>query len=673
MRAEDLLTAVFPMATACQDNRPPGNIEVPDHPLVQETIRDCLEEAMDIEGLITLLKQIEQGEVRCLTVETPTPSVFAHEILNANPYAFLDDAPLEERRARAVNLRQILPPGEVASLGTLDPQAITSVCQEAWPLVRNGDELQDALHLLTMVPAKEAEDWKPFLPELVGTKRASVFHLPDHSQAVPGTLTVWTAHEHVPLFQRAFPGGLNSSEPTVRAGVLPSAEGTEEQTFSLAVIRSWMEVLGPVTVEELTEKLGFSSSATHQALIHLEREGQILQGTFRPRLSRPTVEWCHRRLLARIHRRTVTTLRREIEAVSASDFMRFLFRWQHVTPSSRMHGEKGLDEILRQLAGFEAAASAWEPYILKTRLAAYSPDQLDYLCLRGTITWGRLTPPTSAIDESRPLRKTRVIPTSLAPVSLFPRDEADWLLTLARAGTRVTQAILPEKVSAVAQSLYHHLTQRGACFFSDLTRGTNHLQAEVEQALWELVSVGLVTADGFDNLRALLDPKRRRGIGRHQERRPRHTIGRWCLLDQADDQAGSGPQPHSPTLEAWARQLLKRYGIVFRDVIKRESLPVAWRDLLMIYRRMELRGEVRGGRFVSGFTGEQFGVPEAVETLRIVRKDPLAGAERIQISGSDPLNLVGIILPGDRIPGIPSQHIIFEGGIPISHPEASTA
>ena len=524
-----------------------------------------------------------------------------------------------------------------------------------------------------MLPAQDGADWSMFLPELVGTKRAYELRLPDRSHSPPSTLTVWTAHEHLSLFQSAIPHIFPLSEPGEKTSSGEEGHEQEYQAFTVAVIRSWMEIIGPITERELSEKLGLSPASTHQALTHLEREGQVLQGTFRPDIPPMTKEWCHRRLLARIHRLTMSSLRREIEAVSASDFMRFLFCWQHVAPSSRLHGEKGLLEIIQQLSGFEASASAWEPFLLKSRLANYSADQLDYLCLRGTANWGRLTPPINSTQESRLLRKHRIIPTSLAPISLFPRDDANWLLTLSRGGILKDQAWLPEKVSAVAQSVFHYLSQQGASFFSDIIRGTNHLQSEVEQALWELASIGLVTADGFDNLRALLDPKRRRGIGRHQEKRPRHTVGRWCRLPQPHSDPELHDQSKGNSVEAWARQLLKRYGIVFRDMLKRESLPVAWRDLLVLYRQLELRGEIRGGRFVAGFTGEQFALPEAVEALRAVRKDPLAGADRIQLSGSDPLNLIGIIVPGDRVPAIPSQRVMFEEGIPVLNPEASRA
>ena len=674
MRAEDLLTAVFPMATACQDNRPAGNIEVPSHPLVEETLRDCLEDAMDIEGLTTVLQRIEQGDVQCLSVESPTPSPFSHEILNANPYGFLDDAPLEERRSRAVSIRHVLPPEEAATIGALDADAIAAVCEEAWPRVRDADELQEALHLLAWVPEDRAADWRAFLPGLLDSGRALAL---SHTDSTTGTtIPIWTTSDHLSLLTAIYPD-LAAFTDTHQHEHTPSPGFSgDEQEARATIARNWMEVIGPTTAQELATTLRWPIPATQTALEQLEAQGQVLRGTFRPRDglpssqtrdAKPEIEWCDRRLLARIHRRTVLTLRREIQTVSASDFMRFLFQWQHVAPTARLHGEPGLQTVLEQLAGFEAAASAWEPHVLRSRIADYRPDTLDYLCLRGIITWGRLTPPTPDHNLLGVKQKRRVIPTSLAPISLFPRNDANWLLGLARKGPKGPQAWLPENLSSVARTVYHYLSQRGASFFADVTHGTNQLQAEVEQGLWELASIGLVTADGFDNLRALLDPKRRRGIGRHQKQRPRHTIGRWSLLKTGTVEPDGAPaKPASNPAEAWARQLLRRYGIVFRDLLKRESLSIPWRDLLMIYRRLELRGEIRGGHFISGMTGEQFGLPEAVEALRAVRNDPQAGAREIRLSGSDPLNLVGIILPGDRIPSHPSRFVIYHKGVPVA-------
>jgi ATP-dependent Lhr-like helicase len=359
--------------------------------------------------------------------------------------------------------------------------------------------------------------------------------------------------------------------------------------------------------------------------------------------------------------------------------MRFLLQWQHVAPGSRLHGEAGLLEVVRQLAGFEAAASAWEPQLLRLRLAKYEPEILDRLCLSGDVSWGRLTPHPRLSEVSDPERIRRIAPTSVAPISLFPREESKWLMEVFRRGAVSGVLNLSAQLSGVAQDLHRVLSEQGASFFADLVRMTNHLPAEVEDGLWELVAASLVTADGFDNLRALMDPRRRRAEGRERSRRPRHSAGRWSLLRSAKGEVQSGDLAISSkypdfstspnyqlTLEKMARQLLRRYGVVFRDLLARESLVSSWRDLLVQYRRMEMAGEVRGGQFVSGFTGEQFALPEAVESLRAMRKSAPSGAslQEVRISASDPLNLVGVILPGPRVQAVPTNYIVFRDGLP---------
>jgi len=361
----------------------------------------------------------------------------------------------------------------------------------------------------------------------------------------------------------------------------------------------------------------------------------------------------------------VTALRREIEPVAASDFMRFLFRWQHCAPGSQLHGEAGLREIIGQLAGYEAPASAWESSLVKSRIANYKPEWLDNLCLRGEVAWGRLTPPDlkpnlRSVVEGESFR--RVSPTSIAPISFVRRDDVSWMLAMARPGNASGPLGIRLSLSSVAQAIYECLDNRGACFFADLTHRTGHLAAEIEQALWELVATGLVTADGFDPLRALLDPRRRRAEGKDRARRPQHSVGRWALLESHGDSLEVDRTSPIHQHEQWAKQLARRYGVVFRDVLKRESLPMTWRELLLQYRKMEWRGEMRGGRYVNGFTGEQFALPEAVEALRAVRRDPQAGAQDLRLSPADPLNLVGIILPGERISSHTSKSILFRDG-----------
>ncbi|MGZ8366921.1 MAG: Lhr family helicase, partial [Nitrospira sp.] len=472
--------------------------------------------------------------------------------------------------------------------------------------------------------------------------------------------------------------------------------GGEDSTCDAAVL-GWMESIGPTTTVELAERLHLPIPAINAAMVRLEGQGQVLRGRFRPLSAlsplRPvseaspqssplsgeagsaSTEWCHRRLLARIHRLTIGILRKEVEPVTASDFMRFLMQWQHVVPGSRQHGDAGLMEVIKQLAGFEAAASVWEPQLLRTRMAKYVPELLDRLCLSGSVSWGRLSPHPKLAQGGGETERRRIIPTSIAPISVFARDERDWLVT---AFHRDVVAPGPDPfapLSSVAQDVCRALQQQGASFFADLVKITTHLATEVEQGLWELVAAGLVTADGFDNLRALMDPHRRGAEGRERSRRPRHSPGRWSLLRSMNmpmvalhTSMAANPvlstRSSALPIEKVARQLLRRYGVVFRDLLARESLVSSWRDLLVQYRRMEMAGEVRGGRFVSGFAGEHFSLPEAVDALRGLRKNDAArtGVE-VKISACDPLNLAGIMLPGPRLPAVPTNFLILKDGV----------
>ncbi|MEX2492159.1 MAG: DEAD/DEAH box helicase [Nitrospirales bacterium] len=659
MRAEDFLAAAFPQAAACGDNHV-GDISVPEHPLVQQTLRDCLTEAMDVEGLRHVLEQIDSQAIHVRAVESPVPSPFAHEILNANPYAFLDDAPLEERRARAVNLRRALPASFDGNMGTLDSSAIETVLEEAWPTVRDDDEAFDVLQVMAWMPLRDGELWRNELDVLVAKGRALFLRVRPDESLDANSIEGWTTQEHVARLNVLF------AQVEILDGIRDVCGHEEDETHSresaaLSVAQGWMPHIGPVTAQEFAERVGMVLSHVQQALLQLEGQGQVLRGHFRP--SSVEEEWCDRSLLARIHRRTVKALRREIEPVAVSDFMRFLFTWQHCAPGSQLHGEAGLREIIGQLAGFEASASAWEISLLKGRIANYKPEWLDNLCLRGEVAWGRLTPPDMksslrSVVEGEPFR--RLTPSSIAPIGFVRRDDIAWMLGMARPGRASGPLSIRLSLSGVAQDIYECLDNRGASFFVDLTNRTGHLAAEVEQALWELVAGGLVTADGFDPLRALIDPRRRRAVGKDRARRPRHSAGRWALLESYADDPETDPLMHPH--EQWAKQLARRYGVVFRDVLKRESLPMTWRELLIQYRKMEWRGDMRGGRFVEGCTGEQFALPEALESLRAVRRDPTAGAQEIRLSPADPLNLVGIILPGDRISSTSSQSIVFQGG-----------
>ncbi len=594
MRAEDLLASVFPDQVACAENLT-GPPEIPDHPLVRETMDNCLHEAMDLEGLRAILRGIENGSIRTVAIDTAHASPFSHEILSANPYAFLDDAPLEERRTRAVELRGRLGSDTTGGAGILDPAVIDMISAEVWPEPRDADELHDAL--LTLISLPPVQAWAHWFSELSTGGRASVM--------VRGGLPFWVATE--------------------RRDTARDVEAT---------VAGWMELSGPLTAMHLATRLAFDVAHVDAALHQLEGRGQILQGHYRNNEPASPVEWCHRRILARIHRTTLGKLRREIEPVCSADFERFLHHWQHVAPGTQLHGADGLLAVIRQLQGYEAPAGVWEPEVLARRVAAYEPELLDELCLSGEVMWCRLSPHPAHLDN-RVVRPTRV-----APVAVFLRQDLDWLMEPSGSGDNAM-------LSHAARDVMDALRRDGASFFTDLVRSAHRLASEVEDGLWELVAGGLVTADGFDNLRALMDPKRRRGEGRQGARRPRHSGGRWALVK------GPHSQP-APALrcEQFARLLLARWGVLFRDLLARESAAPPWRDLLPVLRRLEATGEIRGGRFVAGYSGEQFALAEAVDLLRAIRRDS-AHFERGHVASHDPLNLAGIVIPAlprDAIP-----------------------
>ncbi|MGA7918403.1 MAG: DEAD/DEAH box helicase [Candidatus Acidiferrales bacterium] len=649
MRSEDLLAAVFPEAIACQENIQ-GDIAIPDHPLARETMKDALTEAMDVEGLKGVLADISSGKIRCISVDTPVPSQFSHEILNANPYAYLDDAPLEERRARAVEMRRMLPEAVLSEIGRLDPAAIAEVREEAWPDVRDADELHDVLQELAAVPeseeaetnsssfaAKSTSAWKDYFSELIAAGRAS--------RAQLGIRIYWVAAERAKTFASIFPEAtFVNSFPDVEK----QKPSRDDALFSS--VTGWVARLGPITAPELGEFLGVAVSDIEKCLLRQEAGGSVLRGQFTDS-SGGVIEWCDRRLLARIHRQTLGALRKQIQPVNAAQFMRWLLRWQHLTPETKLLGERGTLEALQQLQGYEAPANAWERQILARRVANYDPKVLDQLCLTGAVGWGRLSPhPASQSENAGTIR--RVIPTSIAPLTFFIREDADWMVSQ-HAGEHEKSAGL----SPSAREVLAHLRQRGASFFADIVRGTGKIKAEVETALWELVTAGMITADGFDNIRALIDPRRRAGQGKAHSARPRHSAGRWSLL-----YAGEAAE-RSRVTESTCWMLLRRYGIVFREMAARETIVPRWRELLMAFRRLEDQGQIRGGRFVSGFLGEQFALPAAVESLRVSSKQSNTG-EVVTVAAADPLNLIGIIVPGDRVWSNSGRTVRYVDGIP---------
>jgi ATP-dependent Lhr-like helicase len=638
MQADDLLASVFPDQVACEENVV-GPIEIPDHPLVQQTVSDCLREASDIVALRDLLSRLERGEVRVHLRETVEPSPFAHGILNARPYAFLDDAPLEERRARAVALRHVLPE-DARDLARLDPEAIARVREEAKPSPRDPDELHEVLFDCLLLRPEDLPEGVQHLAELVRQGRAfRVFGAEGIER-----LGVVERRRAVDLLA---PGVRPEPDVALPAeSRLPEIDA--EEAIDLAV-RGHLAVVGPVLPEALAMRIGIPRSTVDGALARLEARGVAARGAFDPALGVSQV--CDRALLARIHRYTIARLRREIRPVAVGDFFRFLVRWQHLHPEDRVIGEGGTLQIVEQLAGFEPAAAAWESDLLPSRIEGYGPELLDRLCLSGQVAWGRLFPPPLE-PGARPSRMT--------PVSLFPREEMEGMLHAAAC-----EASGEPRIRGASRKVLDLLESRGALFFSEIASGTGLLAVQVEEALRELVAVGSVTADGFGSLRRLLDkrPQRRRARpGRRRLGLPAASglEGRWGLL------RALGPAPDSEALyEETAWRLLRRYGVVFRDLLAREWLPGPWRTIHRALRRLEARGQVRGGRFVAGFVGEQFALPEAITMLRQARGEEPRALE-IQVSACDPLNLAGILTPGGRVPAAPDRRLLLRDGLPVA-------
>jgi ATP-dependent Lhr-like helicase len=617
--SEDLLAVVFPDQLACLENIT-GPREIPDHPLVAQTLQDCLHETMDVDGFLELLRRIEDGRVAVLCRDLTAPSPLSHAILGARPYAFLDDGDAEGRRTRSVTTGRLLDPRDAADLGRLDPAAIARVRSEAWPEVGSHDELHDALVVHGFLTAPEVEPWRPFLARLREERRVKYFD------------GLWTAVERAAEFESA------------RAGDLESLA---------EIVRSRLELVGPVTEAAMAVVLDLEASRIRAALLLLESQGSVMRGRFS---SGQEEEWCDRRLLVRIHRHTRDRKRSEIQAVPPAEFMRFLFRWQRVLADGqdeRREGEAGLLAVLRELEGFAVPAGAWERDILPVRVRAYSRHDLDKLCAAGRIVWCR--PVGATAGESAPAAG----PVRSTPITLVARE------TLAHWQKRGAATAGAASLSPRAQRVVASLREHGASFFSDLVHDTGLVRAEVESALGELVSRGQVSSDSFAGVRALITSKKRRERLR-QYRRPLIDVddaGRWSLPRRAPA-GSSGPGLADPAVEHVARVLLRRYGVVFRRLLGREAGLPAWRELFYVYRRLEARGEIRGGRFVSGFAGEQFALPEAADLLRSVARD--AGADRVSISAADPLNLVGIVTPGDRVPALAANRVLFERGVPVA-------
>jgi len=717
MAAEDLLALVFPDQLACAENLT-GPIEVPAHPLVEQTVRDCLEEAMDIHGLERLLQSIERGERTLIAREMNEPSPLAQEILTAKPYAFLDDAPAEERRTLAVMNRRFLDAETAADLGRLDQAAIDRVREEAWPGAENPDELHDALMQLGFITAEEglSNDWQGLFDELVSQRRATVLVSGPRAIATgsidplkgnvdpiataPRSDKKWVAAERLNQLRAVYPTA--ELNPQIEPPASYAREEWSDETARVEILRGRLDALGPVTVAQLANSFSLPPNQIEIGLAKLEGEGFAMQGQFTPMSGDPTVregaeqdtgkdagepparmralqvDWCSRRLLARIHSYTLNRLRKEIEPVSAADFMRFLFVWQKAANDHRTEGAASVAAILDQLEGFEAPAGAWESEILPARITDYDPAWLDALCLSGRLTWLRLSPPKISPDKS----------SSSSPVRGTP------VVLLNRKNVPTWSRALPARENGIhlstnTQIVYDYLKEHGASFFVDIVSGTNLLPSMVEEALGELVFRGLITADSFTGLRALLTPLSKttsRAIeSRRRRRKPVYSMdeaGRWVVLQKPE--RGQAPFPTAPSapsaiiqsdaidresIESVAQKLLQRYGVVFRKLLDRESMNIPWRDLLRVLRRLEARGEIRGGRFIAGFSGEQFATADAVHLLRSMRRTKPDGT-MLSVSAADPLNMLGILVPGPRLASAASNRLLYRDGVPIAVLEA---
>jgi ATP-dependent helicase Lhr and Lhr-like helicase len=626
MESDDLLTAVFPMAAACQDNIV-GPIDIPDHVLVRQTVDDTLHEAIDLEGVRTLLERIEAGEVRIHCRDTTEPSVLAHEIISARPYAFLDDEETQNRRTNAVKLRRGLPT-ELGSIAELESEAVERVHAEIQPVLETADDLHDIL--CSTVLHRPRDDWYPLWLELQQRGRGQVL--------ANNNVQLWTTTDALESARAAVAG---EHDAIVRA------------------LRGHLELAGITSVGALAQAMTLPADEVVVGLAALEHAGFAMQGRYTAAAS--GVEWVARRLLARMHSYSRRSRRQAHEPATARDFMRFLLAWQHVAPDTQLYGEQGLVAVLEQLQGYEAAAAAWEPELLKRRLRHYDPAWLDAQCHAGEVAWLRLTPRGPDEDQPRPATTT---PSKATPIAVVLRADLRWLLACARDDVQACRV-----PSGATADVLEFLQQRGASFASDVAAASRQLPEVVERSLWDGVARGLVMCDGFAAIRSLV---RATGTARPGARAWRFSAlrrrpaaagaaaGRWSLVPPVEAELD-----RHELAEAVAEQLLNRWGVLFRDLARRESVRLPWREIQWALRRLEDRGLVHGGRFVAGFSGEQYALPAAVEQLARIRKTAPT-EQRVIINATDPLNLVGFIVPGETVPAVRTNQVTYVDGLPLS-------
>ncbi|HUR42267.1 MAG TPA: DEAD/DEAH box helicase [Verrucomicrobiae bacterium] len=668
--SDDLLCMVFPEQVACAENIE-GDREVPDHPLVKQTVHDCLHEVMDVDGFLEVLRRMDAGEIKVVARDLAAPSPLAHAVLSTRPYAFLDDGAAEERRTRMVNTHRQMDLETASAIGNIDPAAIERLRNEVQPEPVSADELHDALVVHGFLMRDEGKPWRAWFDQLIAARRATVLHIPSPPRGGEGQgegpgHDLWVTAERLAELTAAVPNA--ECTPVIK----PTRPAPDSADIALReIVRGRLELFGPVTAQQLAAPLRLPDAALEAALLQLEAEGGVMR--------MENGQWCERRLLARLHRYTRDKQRAAVQAVPPAQFLRHLFRWQGVagaTVDERREGESGLLAVLRQLEGFSVAAGAWEDDVLTPRVRQYHPELLDRLSSAGRVVWFRPSETADPERRSGPVRSTPIIlceRENYAAWNSAPTDPSAAIPSPRKRGEGQGEGpAVASSLSPKAQRLLESLNSHGASFFDDLVNDTGLLRTEVEQGLGELVSQGMTTSDSFAGLRALVVPAERREKMRRYRRSITHDVdaaGRWSV-PRAPRVAESAGSLADPSVEHIARVLLRRYGVVFRALLAREDHLPPWRELFYVYRRMEARGEIRGGRFVTGFSGEQFALPEATVALRKAGGEPKPDApieeELVSISAADPLNLVGVITPGDKVPALSGNRVLFRNGVPVA-------
>ena len=676
MDAEDLVAHVFPDQIACQENIT-GKRDVPDHPLVNQTIHDCLTEAMDIKELESLIDDIEHKRLNLVAKDLREPSPFAQEIINARPYAFLDDAPFEERRTNAIRNRSWADPAEAKDFSQLDIEAINRVREEAWPFVSNEEELHDALlstayFLSSEMIDQESKQWQEALQQT-----GRITQLKDHPNQI------WCAAENLPRFAAVFPDYVSLE----RLPEFLRAQKWEKTDALREIVRSRLESQGPITASRFATELCIETSDINQALIALEVEGFAFQGHFTPHNELQKagelkeVEWCERRLLQRIHRYTIDHHRKQVKPVSMETYSEFLFDKHQLVPirtdgqsaEPGLDGQTSLQNCLNLLDGLSAPAVSWEADIYPARIADYDPNWLDVMCISGRVVWGRYTLPTSAAKRKNQNRNSG--PVKSTPIAMMRRDNLDIWQALAASQVGEEEQQIG---SSGAQRIESDLRQHGASFFDQIQSHTGLLKAQLEEGLAELVSLGRVCSDSYTGLRALLTPNHKKPSS--HKRRGRKAMfgvedaGRWSVLETFQQQTAEQQSNRhwdvldEEQLERLITIYLERWGVVFRGILDKELLAPPWRVLLPVLRRLELRGALRGGRFINGVGGEQFAFTETVDALRKFKRsrESATTSNYYSLAATDPLNLLNFILPGRKLPRLSKNRVLYRGGVPIA-------